>query len=57
MLDWAFSVFHASVNVPSGPLRILILPASTAALRPASFQPWGRNVDAFGSPGSPLIRT
>src|SRR4051794_20456166 len=42
MLLVALVVSQASVNVPSGGLfRILIVPASTAALRPASSQPLG----------------
>src|SRR5439155_12565283 len=57
MFDWAFSVFHASVNVPSGPFRSLMSPEATLSFRPAWSQPWGRKVEAFGSPGSPLIRT
>ena len=57
MLDWAFSVFQASVNVPSAGPRILMSPEATLAFRPAWSQPCGRNVLALGSPGSPLMST
>src|SRR4029079_13981929 len=44
MFAWAFSVFQASVNVPSAGPKILMSPESTLALRPASSQPCGRKV-------------
>ena len=57
MFAWAFSVFQASVNVPPAGPMILMSPEAILSLRPAWSQPCGRNVEAFGSPGSPLIRT